>query len=52
MSQNPVLHSRTKHIDIRYHYIRETVAEGTVTLQYCPTKDMTADVFIKPLGQG
>ena len=52
MSQNPVLHSRTKHIDIRYHYIRETVAEGTVTLQYCPTKDMTADVFTKPLGKG
>ena len=52
MAHNPVLHSQTKHIDIRYHYIRETVAEGTVMLQYCPTKDMVADILTKPLGKG
>lgn len=52
MSHNPVLHSRTKHIDIRYHYIRETVADGTVVLKYCPTKDMIADLLTKPLGKG
>jgi len=52
MSQNPVLHSKTKHIDIRYHYIREAVAKGTVTLEYCPTKDMAADLLTKPLGKG
>ena len=52
MTHNPVLHSRTKHIDIRYHYIRETVAEGTVVLQYCPTKDMMADILTKPMGKG
>jgi len=52
MSHNPVLHSRTKHIDIHYHYIREAVAEGNVTLEYCPTKDVVADILIKPLGKG
>ena len=49
MAQNPVMHSRTKHIDIRYHFIRETIANGTVTLKYCPTKDMIADCLTKSL---
>ena len=52
MAQNPVMHSRTKHIDIRYHFIRETIADGTVTLRYCPTKDMIADCLTKSLSKG
>ena len=52
MAQNPVMHSRTKHIDIRYHFIWETIADGTVTLRYCPTKDMTADCLTKSLSKG
>ena len=52
MAQNPVMHSRRKHIDIRYHFIRETIADGTVTLRYCPTKDMTADCLTKSLSKG
>jgi hypothetical protein len=52
MSHNPVMHSRTKHIDIRYHYVRETVSDGIIALKYCPTKDMIADILTKPLGKG
>ena len=49
IAKNPVNHSRTKHIDIRYHYIRECVQNGQIELQYCPTNDMKADIFTKPL---
>lgn len=34
-ARNPILHARTKHIDIRYHYIREAVQEGITSLSYC-----------------
>ena len=40
MAKNPVGHKRTKHIDIRYHFIRETVHNGVISLSYCPTKEM------------
>ncbi|XP_061886352.1 uncharacterized protein LOC133636375 [Entelurus aequoreus] len=49
IAKNPVNHSRTKHIDFRYHYIRECVQNGQIELQYCPTNDMKADIFTKPL---
>ncbi len=49
IAKNPVDHSRTKHIDIRYHYIRECVQNGQIQLQYCPTDDMKADILTKPL---
>jgi len=42
-------HARTKHIDIRYHFIRQVVADGTVSLVYCPTDDMAADFLTKSL---
>jgi hypothetical protein len=42
-------HARTKHIDIRFHFIRQVISDGTLTLTYCPTDDMTADIFTKPL---
>ena len=51
IAKNPVNHSRTKHIDIRYHYIRECVQNGQIELQYCPTNDMKADIFTKPLAR-
>lgn len=42
-------HARTKHIDIRYHFIRWIIEEGKIRLIYCPTEDMVADVFMKAL---
>jgi transposase InsO family protein len=51
LSKNPENHRRTKHIDVRYHYIRECVSEGTVLLDYISTKEMAADVLTKPLGR-
>jgi hypothetical protein len=42
-------HVRTKHIDICFHFIRQCVENGKVTLVYCPTDDMTADILTKAL---
>src|SRR6202008_3057996 len=41
--------ARTKHIDIRYHFIRQVVELGILVLMYCPTDDMTADILTKAL---
>ena len=51
ISSNPVQHSRTKHIDIRYHFIREHVMKGTVELHFVPTASQIADIFTKPLDE-
>ena len=42
--------NRSKHIDIRYHYIRELVKNGIIQLRYCPTETNIADLMTKPLG--
>ena len=49
MTGNPVQHSMTKHISIRYHFIREYVDEGTMELHFVPTDQQLADIFTKPL---
>ena len=41
--------TRTKHIDIKYHFVREAVADNRIKLVYCPTERMTADPLTKPL---
>ena len=41
--------SKTKHIDIKYHYIRKKVLDNTVLLTYCPTYEILADVLTKAL---
>ena len=43
-------HSRTKHIDIRYHMIRDNVKKANVKVEICPTQEMVADIMTKPLG--
>ena len=43
-------HNRTKHIDIRYHMIRDNVKKQRVHIEYLPTQEMVADVMTKPLG--
>ena len=42
-------HSRTKHIKIQNHFIRDHVARGDIELAYVPTKDQLAGIFMKPL---
>ena len=42
-------HTHTKHIDIRYHFIRYIIEAGSIKLVYCPTSDMTADTLTKAL---
>ena len=51
MAKNPVFHKRTKHVQIRYHFLREAVEQGTITLKYCCTDDMLADSFTKALAR-
>ncbi|GKA49558.1 retrovirus-related pol polyprotein from transposon TNT 1-94 [Tanacetum coccineum] len=51
ISNNPVLHSRTKHIDIRYHFIRDHVLKGNIKLHFIPTQYQLADIFTKPLDE-
>ena len=50
LSKNPVFHDRSKHIDIRYHYIRECVEENRVQLQSIGTLEQLADILTKALG--
>ena len=47
--KNATFHSRTKHIAIRYHYIREAYSDGIIVLDHRGTDDMPADIFTKPL---
>lgn len=49
LTKNDGDHGRTKHIDIRYHYIREAVENGVVVGEYCRTDSMLADLLTKPL---
>lgn len=49
LTKNPVLHQRTKHVDIKHHYIRELVEANTINLTYISTADMLADVLTKAL---
>ena len=51
IARNPVSHSRTKHIDIKFHYVREALEDGIIDLIYCPTEQMTADILTKPLAR-
>ncbi|GJU52640.1 retrovirus-related pol polyprotein from transposon TNT 1-94 [Tanacetum coccineum] len=48
---NPVLHSRTKHIDIRYYFIRDHILKGDIELHFIPTKYQLDDIFTKPLDE-
>ena len=49
IARNPAFHSRTKHIGVQYHFVREVVEEGSVDLQKIHTKDNLADVMTKPI---
>jgi hypothetical protein len=50
IAQHDVFHSRSRHIDLRYFYVRERLLAGDVRVAYCRSDDMLADLFTKPLG--
>jgi hypothetical protein len=49
LTKNPYLHERSRHIDIKYHYVRDLVEQGKLRIKYIPTTKMVADGFTKPL---
>ena len=49
LTKEPRFHSRTRHIPVHFHFVRELVDDHTLTIQYIPTSDMLADGFTKPL---
>ena len=51
LAKNPVQHQRSKHIDIKYHFIRSEIQEGRISLEYIPTEENVADVFTKPVSR-
>jgi hypothetical protein len=51
VSKNPVFHSNTKHIPIKYYFLREQVTNRIVQVHYIPTKEQIADIFTKPLAK-
>lgn len=50
-AKNPVDRQRSKHIDIKYHFIRESIQNGDFELKYCITQEMAADMMTKPLSR-
>ncbi|MCO5607217.1 hypothetical protein L7F22_061410 [Adiantum nelumboides] len=51
IARNPVFHARTKHIEVYYHYVRERLSAGEISLAYVPTQDNLADLFTKALSR-
>jgi hypothetical protein len=51
IAYNPCEHSRTKHIDIRHHFLRDHAIKGDIVISHVGTNDQLADIFIKPLDE-
>jgi hypothetical protein len=49
LGKNPIHHDRTKHIEVKYHYIRECVEKGTIVLEQISTENQLADMMTKSL---
>ena len=51
LSKDLTFHGCTKHIDVHFHFIQQTISTGAISLKYCPTEDMIADIFTKSLAR-
>jgi hypothetical protein len=51
LSEHLVFHERSKHIEIKYYFIRDKIQEGEVKLEYIPTDEQTSDILTKPLSR-
>lgn len=51
LCKNPVNRQRSKHIDVKYHFIRNTLSEGKISIVYCPSEEMVADILTKPVAK-
>ena len=51
LSNNPIQHSRTKHIEIRHHFLRDHVKKWDISLNFVSTEKQLADIFTKPLNE-
>jgi len=49
LSKNPVIHGRCKHIDVRFHFLRDLAKDGIIELKHCNSQDQLADIMTKPL---
>ena len=49
LAKNPELHQRTKHINIKYHFIHIEIQKGYILLKYIPSEQNLADMFTKPI---
>jgi hypothetical protein len=49
LAKNPIFHKRSKHIDIRAHFVRELVEEGKLIIKHIVSKDQVADLLTKPI---
>jgi len=49
LSKNPILHGRSKHIDVRFHFLRNLCNDGVIELNYCSTRNQLANIITKPL---
>ena len=51
LSKNSIQHSRTKHINIRHHFLKDHVQNGDISLEFVDTNNQLADIFTKPLSE-
>ena len=51
MTNNPVQHARTKHIDVLHHFIRDHQQKGDIYIESVGTEDQLTDIFTKPLDE-
>ncbi|CAJ2672146.1 unnamed protein product [Trifolium pratense] len=49
LSRNPVMHGRSKHIDVRFHFLRDLTKDGKIQLQHCSSFEQIGDIMTKAL---